>query len=166
MRWTTTLLFCVAAAVTLASEAQAAASGRILGGTEAAEGQFPHHAGIRTFENEHLCSGWIHSDRWIVTVAHCTTGRTIANTVVSVRTVTLSGEGSVYTLASIVNHPNFNINTMANNLALLQTADEIYFDLLVQPIPLPTSHTPGGVTGTAAGWGATEVSPTVSTHFK
>ncbi len=47
--------------------------GRIVGGSQAAVGQFPYIASIRTLGNFHFCGGSIISDRWVIT------GKVISN---------------------------------------------------------------------------------------
>lgn len=44
--------------------------GRIVGGSTAAAGQFPHMASLRTTGNTHFCGGFIINNRWIGSAAH------------------------------------------------------------------------------------------------
>lgn len=151
------LVLCVLLSVAFSSEAASLQQGRIIGGAPAAPHQFPHTASIRNTLDVHLCSGFIRSSRWIVTVAASVVDRTISNTHVVVGTNTLSQGGFDYALSRIIPHPNFNANLRDNDIALLETVHEIDWYVNVQPIGLATTVTGGGVTGTVAGWGHLEV---------
>lgn len=145
-------LFLVLFAVIAASVASPL-QGRIVGGNTAADSQFPHQASVRNFENEYLCGGWMHSVKWIVSVASCTTGRTIADTMIVVGTNSLSVGGQEYELSRIINHPDFRMEDRENNLSLLEILYEIDLYINVRPIPMATETLQGTTTGIVAGWG-------------
>ena len=133
-------------------------SGRIIGGHNAGDGQFPYMVSLRSAANAHFCGGWIHNTRWIVTAAHCTIGRAIANTISVVGSNRLSDGGVVHTTASIANHPNYNANNLNNDIALIWTSTQIVRTPLVQPIPLGTTSVGSGTFAVVTGWGLTRVS--------
>lgn len=111
---------------------------------------------MRTTANFHFCGASVLNNRWVLSAAHCTIGRTNANTRVVVGThLRLSG-GIMHTPSSIVNHPQYNSNTLANDISVVQTATTIAFTNLVQPIAIASSNTVGGVTGVVSGWGNTQ----------
>lgn len=45
-------------------------SGRVVGGLEAHEGQFPHQVSLR-LQGSHICGGSIIANKFILTAAHC-----------------------------------------------------------------------------------------------
>ena len=47
--------------------------GRIAGGTQATEGQFPFVVSI-SWQGQHICGGFIYNDGWVVTTANCVHG--------------------------------------------------------------------------------------------
>lgn len=130
--------------------------GRIVGGSVAAVGQFPHQASMRTAANGHFCGGWVHNARWAVSAAHCTIGRTTANTRVVVGAHSRT-DGTTHTTSAIRNHPNYNANTLANDISAVQTAGAITMNARVRAIPLGTA-TIGAGAAQISGWGQTAVS--------
>ena len=54
----------------LACCAYATPSGRIVGGTDALDGQFPHQISLRRL-GSHTCGGSIISRNYVLTAAHC-----------------------------------------------------------------------------------------------
>ncbi|XP_055627229.1 chymotrypsin-2-like [Toxorhynchites rutilus septentrionalis] len=126
---------------------------RIVGGSNAAPGQFPYQASLRSAFNVHFCGGSIISSRYVLSAAHCTFGRSVADTRVVVETHLLSSGGIMHQVFRIVNHDLFNRNYMANDVSLLQTVYTIAFNNLAQPIPLGTAFIDTAYAAVASGWG-------------
>ncbi|XP_055705680.1 chymotrypsin-2-like [Phlebotomus papatasi] len=127
--------------------------GFIVGGQNAAAGQFPHTVSLRSVANSHFCGAFIVNNRWVVSAAHCTINRTPGNTRIIVGALQLSSGGTNMATARIENHPNYNGNTLANDICALQTSANIGFSNTVQPMAMGSNHVGGGVGATAAGWG-------------
>lgn len=113
---------------------------------------------LRSAANAHFCGGSIHNSRWILSSAHCTIGRTSANTLSVVGSVRLDDEGITHTTMLIMNHPNYNADTFNNDISLLWTETELIFSETVQPIPLGTTNIGSNVFAVISGWGFTSVS--------
>ena len=48
-------------------------SGRLVGGTQAAAGDYPFVISLSE-NDQHICGGFIYNDRWVVTAASCVVG--------------------------------------------------------------------------------------------
>ncbi|XP_055693444.1 chymotrypsin-2-like [Lutzomyia longipalpis] len=127
--------------------------GFIVGGQNAVAGQFPHMASLRSTANSHFCGGFIINNRWVVSAAHCTINRTPANTWIVVGGLQLSTGGTNVFTSAVVNHPNYVPQTLANDISLLQSRDNIAFSNLVQAMEVGSTFIGGGLQATAAGWG-------------
>ena len=54
-------------------------SARIVGGTEAPKGAWPWQAQIRSTSGSPFCGGTLVHPQWVVTAAHCVSGRTASS---------------------------------------------------------------------------------------
>lgn len=138
--------------------AQGRPDGRIVGGVDAKEGQFPHQISLRR-NGRHICGGSIISYNFIVTAAHCVTeikhGETTPLnpkecTVVAGTTNRLE-DGHLLQVASIRVHENY--VDVLNDIALLKLKKPLNSSEKIQPIPLASSETPDGSSVFISGWG-------------
>ncbi|XP_055622122.1 chymotrypsin-1-like [Toxorhynchites rutilus septentrionalis] len=139
--------------------------GRIVGGKNAEEGQFPHQASLRTSTGSHFCGGSVISDRWVLTAAHCTYGRTPQSTFVVVGVLLLS-EGIRYDLEDIIQHRFYNPRRMENDISLLHVASQIVFTSKVGQIPLGSEFIQQPLTAQASGWGQTSHPGSLAGHLQ
>ncbi|XP_034246476.1 brachyurin-like [Thrips palmi] len=115
---------------------------RIVGGDEAAPGQFPHQVGIWILlgRSRNFCGGSIISDRVVVTAAHCATRGTNFTVVAGAHAILDESEPSrqeVQADAKLV-HERFNKEEqLANDIALLRLEKPLVFNDRVQPVRLP-----------------------------
>lgn len=133
---------------------------RIVGGTEAEQGQFPHQVSIRSTLNErHFCGGSIISKNFILTAAHCTQERFSKpeNIFVVVGAWNMTNDGTQMNIETITIHPSFDLKHVLNDIAILKTAEKIIFSDFVKPISLPTHPAYDHVEAIVSGWGRTAV---------
>lgn len=131
---------------------------RFIGGDDASKGVFPHQVSLRdNGGTHHFCGGSIIGSRFILTAAQCTQGQNSQpnNFHAVVGALRISSGGTHYTIEQIVNHPNYDQETMANDISVLRTETNMVFSWLVRASVLPTKDTPakGNVPVIVSGWG-------------
>jgi len=128
---------------------------RIVGGTQATRGEFPWIVSIKV--GSHICGGSIINTNWIVTAAHCATYAANRYSIVAGEHNFNTNHGSEQTrsVSRIISHPNYNANTYANDIALMQLSSPFTTDTWTRAANLPASG--AGVSGNlvVAGWGTT-----------
>lgn len=147
-----TLLFLSCAVALLSREAVGSAiysrkTSRMENGVPAAPDQFPYQVMInRTsiYENttyiQHICTGTILNERWILTSAICVAWTPHSDFSLELGGQHLKGDGIRYDIEQIIIHPEFagTINLNNHNIALIQTNRTIEFGKQIQPIRLST----------------------------
>lgn len=120
-------------------------SARIVGGSMVSLGQIPSQLSLRTLANAHFCGGTLIAGRWVVTSGACTAGRGQTSINVVAGTVRLDSGGSTQRSTRIIQHPNYNHITLANDISLIQTQSDFVLSTNIQPINLGIAHLLGGV---------------------
>lgn len=135
--------------------------GRIVGGRNAQPGQFPHQVAFRLPNGWHFCGGSIIAAQYVLSAAHCFQKQT--SRPANIRVVTGShrrvNDGTIYTVAGILNHRGYNEDTMTNDIAIVRTTTPILFNSAhVRIISLPNRALPDNTPLALSGWGAIGVS--------
>lgn len=161
------LLVCVLLAS--AFETEVNGDNYIVGGRPATRHQFPWIVSLRSATNDHFCGGFILSDRWVGSAAHCTFGsRAVPANVIVASAAHTRFDGNRHRVARIVNHPRYNRQHMIFDISIIQTADRIPItpNGPVRTIRFPTGPVVhDGQTVFFAGWGLTGVSELASIQF-
>ncbi|KAL9702331.1 hypothetical protein quinque_005849 [Culex quinquefasciatus] len=141
------LLGCVAAALAGALPKEYTDwEGYIVGGSNAGEGQFPY--------------------QWALSAAHCTVGRTTANTFVVVGALLLNAGGQSHQSNLIVNHPGYSSLSLANDISVIRVATPFVFNANVAPVALASAFLESGAGAQASGWGQTSHPGSLPNHLQ
>ncbi|XP_062040855.1 LOW QUALITY PROTEIN: transmembrane protease serine 9-like [Lepus europaeus] len=133
-------------------------AGRIVGGVQAAPGEFPWQASLREGK-EHFCGAAVLGARWLLSAAHCFNEfQEPGEWVAYAGSTRLSGsEASTVRVrvARVVKHPRYDPDTADFDAALLELAGPLRFGRYVQPVCLPAAaHAfPPGRKCLISGWG-------------
>ncbi|XP_026331321.1 collagenase-like, partial [Hyposmocoma kahamanoa] len=147
-----------AARIKAAEEAADFSGVRIVGGSNAALGQFPHMGGLVIRLNiilTSVCGSSMISNTRAVTAAHCWwDGRNQASEFTVVYgSITLFSGGTRVNTNNVVMHSNWNPNTVANDIAII-THSHVEYTNNIRAIPLASgSNLFVGVNAQAAGFG-------------
>uniref|UniRef100_A0A336MRV9 CSON005441 protein n=1 Tax=Culicoides sonorensis TaxID=179676 RepID=A0A336MRV9_CULSO len=145
--------------------------GRIVGGTNAAPGEFPYIVSIKWgFIGllQHVCGGSILNENWILTAGHCLTELPFPGTIKIVAGMTDKYNSSglenwqVIKVIERIVHPDYAGGVNPNDIALLRLETPLELNANVQTVnlPVPGSLTQG--TGILAGWGSTSTTTNIS----
>ena len=139
----------------------------IVGGVDADIEDYPYNAALLSTSGwgggYAYCGASIINEYWILTAAHCVQGESANSTGVRVGSDNNYAQGGVtYDALEIISHPNYNANTLNNDIALIRVDGPINFNNSTQPVVLMCDQQVAlgvqepGQSSWITGWGNTE----------
>jgi len=131
---------------------------RIVGGHEAAENEWPWQVAL-FIDDAWFCGGSIISDEYIMTAAHCADGASYFNILAGAHDVRADSEPHRVEITSYegFTHPEWDPNTLSNDIALVRLPEKIEFNDFIRPACLPPAEDESneyvGELTTPVGWG-------------
>ncbi|XP_051158292.1 trypsin-like [Leptopilina boulardi] len=139
-------------------------SGRIVGGSEASKGQFPHQVSLQwgmppLIKNKHFCGGSIINELWILTAGHCilavpSYGQFTIKAGKHSLSSTETTEQSIQALKSIV-HEKYKGGVNPYDIALIKLKKPLTLNKAVNIIKLPKQGSEHTGKVILSGWGST-----------
>ncbi|XP_026759202.2 trypsin CFT-1-like [Galleria mellonella] len=134
---------------------------RIVGGSVTNINSYPDIASLLYSWNgvtfSQSCGGSILNHRSVLSAAHCFYGDPANRWRIRVGSTYANSGGVVYNIASIINHPLYNVVTSDNDVSILRTATNIVFSNVVQAASIASANynLADNQIVYAAGWGTT-----------
>ncbi|KAJ3656420.1 hypothetical protein Zmor_015500 [Zophobas morio] len=131
---------------------------RIIGGNESFVGDYPFAAAIyvETEDGKYFCGGSIYNQNWAITSGNCVYKAVLFT--IQVGSVHLEGHDpnrQTVATSEYVIHPDFNPDTMENDIGLIRFRMPITYTQYVQPVYLPFRVIGDGESAISIGWGQT-----------
>lgn len=132
--------------------------GRVVGGWESRENEFPYQLSLRRF-GSHTCGAVIVNTNYAISAAHCTSSGSANGLAVVAgahrRSSPLASEQTSSVL-SVTNHPSYaNPLRYSNDITILRLASPLTFNANVAPACSPRTVTYDSNTVSISGWGST-----------
>ncbi|QYN22856.1 trypsin-like serine protease [Amycolatopsis sp. DSM 110486] len=148
------LLTFVAAVTAAALAAGSATAGPALVGGTGADEPYPFAVSMHTESGTLFCAGSLITPTWVVTAAHCMSGKDPATLTFRLGTNESDSGGETAQPAEIVLNPHFNASTQTGDIALVRLAAPAK----TAPITVGGAAAPGTPTR-VLGWGQTCATP-------
>ncbi|XP_065169898.1 trypsin-3-like [Atheta coriaria] len=115
----------------------------------------------------HECGGTIIGERWVVTAAHCIKDYDHVTLSVHAGVTNFNEVGQKREVAYRYEHPEFNADTLENDIAVLELWDDLEFNDKVGAANLPSSGADpaSGTDAVITGWGADQEGGWASEHL-
>merc|ERR1712018_687490 len=129
---------------------------RIVGGFEAQENQWPWQVAL-FIDNAWFCGGALISENYVMTAAHCAEGASYFDIMAGAHNVRASSEPHRVEITSYNGwtHPQWDHNTLSNDVALIELPSPIDFNDYIAPSCMPSAGDTAdvGELVTCTGWG-------------
>ncbi|XP_065354166.1 mite allergen Der p 3-like [Calliphora vicina] len=153
--------FSLVALIALVGSVSCFPEGRVVNGTATDVTKYPFIVSLRGATGSHSCGSSIIAPRWILTAAHCVSGRSASQLSIQYATTKISANGeNVVAVKRIIMHEDYAPSrSYANDIALLELEGSFVYNYkTLAPVTLPDPYfevpqTQQGAPGVLAGWG-------------
>ncbi|XP_048845592.1 vitamin K-dependent protein C [Brienomyrus brachyistius] len=132
----------------------------VVGGERGKKGESPWQVMLLNEKGNLHCGGVLISESWVLTAAHCLEGEPHLSVRLGEYDRTIK-EGTEVTLAvaETISHPNYNTESVDNDIALLRLASPVSYTTYIAPVCLPSHNLAenilhrNGTSTIVTGWG-------------
>ncbi|XP_043935328.1 trypsin-like [Protopterus annectens] len=125
---------------------------KIVGGYECARHQIPWQVSLNY--GYHFCGGSLINDQWVISAAHCWYNPSAMQVILGEHDLYIfEGTEQLVRLETIIWHPDYDYQTMDNDIMMLKLAHPVKFNNYIQPVSLPKACPAPGTMCTVSGWG-------------
>uniref|UniRef100_A0A8C2AD46 trypsin n=1 Tax=Cyprinus carpio TaxID=7962 RepID=A0A8C2AD46_CYPCA len=126
----------------------------IVNGTEAKPHSRPYMVSIQS-NKKHVCGGFLISDEFVLTAAHCWNGSETLTVVVGAHDLRKSKNSDHIGVKSYIPHPSYMVHFHWNDIMLLRLQKKVNINNYVEWISLPKNgdHVEANTLCSVAGWG-------------
>uniref|UniRef100_A0AAY4ALS7 Transmembrane serine protease 4a n=1 Tax=Denticeps clupeoides TaxID=299321 RepID=A0AAY4ALS7_9TELE len=148
-------MMCVCVCVCVADCGIALGEDRIVGGVDTAIEDWPWQASLQ-WDGQHLCGGSLVSLTWVISAAHCFTGRTdVSRWRVALGSNRIVTSGAI-SVAKVVVHSKYNPKANDYDISMIQLSSPVTTGDTIRPVCLPPDQLTikNGDSLAVTGWGA------------
>ncbi|XP_019906429.1 chymotrypsin-like protease CTRL-1 [Esox lucius] len=132
---------------------------KIVGGQAAVPGSWPWQVSLHGPNELHFCGGSLIAKHWVLTAAHCFTSTNTSGLLIYLGLNNLQSskpKEMSRMVSQIICHPNYNTETLDNDLCLLKLSSSVTFNEYIRPVCLAAEGSTfyNGTTSWITGWGA------------
>ncbi|KAL5277041.1 hypothetical protein ACFFRR_002332 [Megaselia abdita] len=146
MKVQTLVVFLTSVTVTINAQNQE----RVIGGSDAQEGQFPYQVSLRV-SGRHVCGGTIISSKFLLTAAHCVENIKATDLYIRAGSIYNNEGGVLINVVRTIIHEKYRKPKF--DVALLELDYPLEFDNDINFIPLATEEVQRGEAVIISGWG-------------
>lgn len=118
---------------------------------EASPTEIPYIVSLRDEDDDHFCAATIIDPYWVVTSASCVEDLSPKDVKIHTNAYSMNSSSTAYATQRIVIHPDYDSDSLVNDLALLETTSPFVFNREVAPISVGHGFI-GETQAKVAGW--------------